>query len=196
MKKKLFVTLLFVLFINKSYSEELSKNSMSYGLGMGISGNNYYSGFGTTLMIGYKRDIWKDRLRLNPNLTIGNYCKGVNDNTRDIYFNTVNLNLSLEYDFLRYKTFSLNIETGGFVSISNGLKGIGTEYDSARSIDILINESEFINKFNYGAILGFSLRISPIKSKYAIKISPMNIHFGNDGFRELHSFISLDIKLK
>jgi len=196
MKKVLCVFLVLGLFINKTYSQEFSKNSLSYGLGIGISsGSNDDSGIGPTLIIGYKRDIWKDRLRFNPNLTIGSYRSGLNDNTRDKYFNTVNLNLSFEFDFLRYKAFSLNVETGGLIGTTNGLKGIGTEYDAARSSDIMFNESEFINKFNYGAILGFGLRISPLKSKYAIKISPLNLHLGNDGLRELHSFISLDIKL-
>jgi hypothetical protein len=197
MKKSICVFLVLGLFINKTYSQEFSKNSLSYGLGIGISssGSNDYSGIGPALIIGYKRDIWKDRLRFNPNLTIGSYRSGMNDNTRDKYFNTVNLNLSLEFDFLRYKAFSLSVETGGLIGTTNGLKGIGTEYDAARSSDIMFNESEFINKVNYGAILGFGLRISPLKSKYAIKISPLNLHLGNDGLRELHSFISLDVKL-
>lgn len=197
MKKVVCVFIVLGLFVNKTFSQEFSKNSLSYGLGIGISasGSNDYSGIGPALIIGYKRDIWRDRLRLNPNLTIGSYRSGMNDNTRDKYFNTVNLNLSLEFDFIRYKAFSLNVETGGLVGITNGLKGIGTEYDAARSSDIMFNESEFINKLNYGAILGFGLRISPLKSKYAIKISPLNLHLGNDGLRELHSFISIDIKL-
>lgn len=195
MKKVLFIFVLLGLFVNKSVGQELSKNYLTYGLGFGLSAtkNKDYSGIGPTIIIGYKRDIWKDRLRLNPNITIGSYRSGMNDNTRDKFFNTANLNLSLEFDFLRYKALSLDIETGGLVGITNGLKGIGTEYDSAISTDIMFNKSEFINNFNYGAILGFSLRVSPLKSKYAIKISPLNLHLGNDGLTELHSFISLDI---
>jgi hypothetical protein len=185
------------LFFNKTYSQEFSKNSLSYGLGFGVSAsaNNNYHGIGPALIIGYKRDIWNDRLRFNPNLTIGSYRSGMNDNLMHKYFNSVNLNLSFEFDLLRYKAFSLNVETGGLIGTTNGLKGVSAEYDAARSSDIMLNESEFINRFNYGAILGFGLRISPLKSKYAIKISPLNLHLGNDGLIELHSFISLDIKL-
>lgn len=199
MKKVLFVFLVLGLFINESHSQKLSKSSLSYGLGIGYSGsgNNDYGGVGLSLLIGYKRDIWKDRLRLNPNLTVGSYKNGKDDKTRDKYFNVANLNLSLEYDFLRYKAFSLNIETGGLVGFANGLKGVGveTEFGDATYTDIMHTESEFIENFNYGAIVGFGLMISPLNSKYAIKISPVNLHFGNEDLTELHSFISIDIKL-
>lgn len=185
------------LFCNKTYSQEFSKNSLCYGFGFGVSASasNNYHGIGPALIIGYKRDIWNDRLRFNPNLTIGSYISGMNDNLIHKYFNSVNLNLSFEFDLFRYKAFSLNVETGGLIGTTNGLKEVGAEYVAASSSDIMFNESEFINIFNYGAILGFGLRISPIKSKYAIKISPLNLHLGNDGLIELHSFISLDIKL-
>lgn len=198
MRKLLFLFFLLGLFSPKICSQEFSKNALSYGFGYGISssGDKDYSGSGSAITIGYKRDIWKDRLRFNPNLSIGSYKSGMNDNTRDKSFNTVNLNLCFEYDFLRYKALSLNVETGGLVGITNGLKGIGTEYDTARSIDVMINESEFINSYNYGAILGFGLRIAAAKSKYAVKISPLVLRIGNDHLLDLHSFISLDIKLK
>jgi len=198
MKKGLYTFLIFGLFINKTYGQEFSKNSLTYGFGIGLSASEgyNYSGSGPALIMGYKRDIWKDRLRFNPNLTFGSYRDGKHSDTKDEYFNTMNLNLSLELDFLRYNAFSLNIEGGGLVGTTNGLKGTGLEFDHDQSSSFRVNESKFIDNFNYGAILGCGIRFSPLKSRYAVKLTPLNLHLGNNGFSELHSFISIDMKLK
>ena len=198
MKKLLSALLVSGLLITEVYSQELSKNSLTYGVGFGYvdSEGKSYSGGGPAIMIGYKRDVWTDRIRFNPNLTIGNYREGLKGNSRDIHFNTVNLNLSFEFDILRYKAISFIAETGGLIGSTTGLKGTGTEFNSITSGTTTFNESESITHINIGAIVGLGLRISPLKSRYAVKIAPLNYHVGNKGLREIHSFISLDVKLK
>lgn len=197
MKKILFLIILSGLFTCKIQCQEFSKNALSYGFGYGISSYNDkdLSGLGPSLIIGFKTDIWKDKLRLNPNVIIGSYKTGMNKNARDKYFNSATLNLSMEYDFVRYKAFSFTVAPGLFLNLAEGLKGTGTEFISATSTDIMLTSSEFTHEFSYGANIGVGLRYSPLKSRFSFNITALNVQIGRNDFNELKSMFSLDIKL-
>ncbi len=197
MKKLLSTILLSALLITAGYTQQLSKNSLTYGLGFGLSDsdNKDYFGIGPAFMFGYKRDLLKDRIRFSPNLTMGKYRDGMKDGSRDIHYNTLSLNLAFEFDILRYKAVSVTAETGPFLGSTTGLKGTGTEFDGVTSATKTFTQSESIKHTTIGAIAGLGLRIAPLKSRYAVKITPLNIHKGSGGLTELHSFISLDLKL-
>lgn len=189
MKLKLFILLLLTSFYFRSvYSQEFSKNYLTYGCGIGFSDGSGLVGGGLAMQIGYKRDIWKDRLRFSPNLLVGAYrSEGIMD-VREQYFNSVSLRLSMDYDIVRYKIFGLNIETGGLINASRGLKGTGGEFQ--------VNESEYVNEWNYGIIIAGGLKIAPQNRNIMINLIPLTLHFGLDYFAEMHALIRLEYRLK
>lgn len=167
-----------------------SKNSIKIGLGVGSSMGNKTDGGGFVYAVGYQREIWKDRLRLNPNFTIGHYSSKFILDVRDQYFNSINIETNLYYDLIRIKSFSLVLGFGGLVNNSRGLKGTGGDPDGYTEPPT----SEYISDFHYAGYLGGGLRINPPSKRIAINIMPINLHFGNNYFAEFHAKIELDFK--
>ena len=197
MKRYTIILCLWGLLFSNCYSQEYSKSAIQYGVGISLSGaTEYNTSSGREIIVGYKRDIWKDRLRLNPNLVLG-YFKGEiwEDNLRDQSFNTIQLRVLLDYDLIRYKRVSLNTEIGGIIGKSLGLKGTGFTHDRISYEDIPETKSEYIDRLNIGGVIGGGIRYSFLGGRYAVKFMPLNIHLGN-GFHEIHSYVSVDIKLK
>ncbi len=167
-----------------------SKNSIKIGLGVGSSMGNKTDGGGFVYAVGYQREIWKDRLRLNPNFTIGHYSSKFILDVRDQYFNSINIETNLYYDLIRIKSFSLVLGFGGLVNNSRGLKGTGGDPDGYTEPPT----SEYISDFHFAGYLGGGLRINPPSIRIAINIMPINLHFGNNYFAEFHAKIELDFK--
>lgn len=167
-----------------------SKNSIKIGLGVGSSMGNKTDGGGFVYAVGYQREIWKDRLRLNPNFTIGHYSSKFILDVRDQYFNSINIETNLYYDLIRIKSFSLVLGFGGLVNNSRGLKGTGGDPDGYTEPPT----SEYISDFHFAGYLGGGLRINPPSKRIAINIMPINLHFGNNYFAEFHAKIELDFK--
>lgn len=167
-----------------------SKNSIKIGLGVGSSMGNKTDGGGFVYAVGYQREIWKDRLRLNPNFTIGHYSSKFILDVRDQYFNSINIETNLYYDLIRIKSFSLVLGFGGLVNNSRGLKGTGGDPDGYTEP----LTSEYISDFHFAGYLGGGLRINPPSKRIAINIMPINLHFGNNYFAEFHAKIELDFK--
>ncbi|MFW5700802.1 MAG: hypothetical protein ACOCWM_03845 [Cyclobacteriaceae bacterium] len=183
-----FLLLISPFFLGSIYSQEFSRNYLTYGCGVGMSDGSGFVGGGLAMQIGYKRDIWKDRLRFSPNLLIGAYrSEGITD-VREQYFNSVSLRLIMDYDIVRYKMLGLNIETGGLLNATRGLKGTGGEFQA--------NESEYVNEWNYGIIIAGGLKIAPKNKNIAINLIPLTLHFGLDYFAEMHAMIRLEYRLK
>lgn len=167
-----------------------SKNSIKIGLGVGSSMGNKTDGGGFVYTVGYQREIWKDRLRLNPNFTIGNYSSKFILDARDQYFNSINIETNLYYDLIRIKSFSLVLGCGGLVNNSRGLKGTGGDPDGYTEP----LTSEYISDYHFAGYLGGGLRINPPSKRIAINIMPINLHFGNNYFAEYHAKIELDFQ--
>ena len=167
-----------------------SKNSIKIGLGVGSSMGNKTDGGGFVYTVGYQREIWKDRLRLNPNFTIGHNSSKFILDARDQYFNSINIETNLYYDLIRIKSFSLVLGCGGLVNNSRGLKGTGGDPDGYTEP----LTSEYISDFHFAGYLGGGLRINPPSKRIAINIMPINLHFGNNYFAEYHAKIELDFQ--
>ncbi|GAB3825384.1 hypothetical protein GCM10028895_34930 [Pontibacter rugosus] len=119
---KLLITFTFLLLTSWSicYGQEFSKSSLKYATGIGASMGKNAEGLGLVFSVGYQREIWKDRLRLNPNMSFGYYSgKGISD-APDVYFNSVSLQTNLYVDAVRFKAFSLVLGTGALVNNSRG----------------------------------------------------------------------------
>lgn len=177
----------FVLSVQILSGQEVSKHSLEYGIGLGMVSDNSNDGLGQHVQVGYKFDLWKDRLRLNPNVTIGAYNSKFITDTRDTYFNSINTKLAVQFDLLRLGAFSLMVESGGFFNLSRGLKGLGGEMPQ--------NGSDYFSHTNYGFILAGGFRIAPLQSRIVYNIKPLSFLIGPDYFAEFHAAFGIDVKL-
>lgn len=171
---------IFLLFITISLNSQNTKNeSVKLGAGLGYSQSDNFTGIGSLYSIGYQQDIWKDRLRFNPNLSLGFYSPIFIIGLPDQYFNSINLNANLNYDLVKLGRFSLLVYAGGEAGISQGnISSNGSFYD-----------------FHLGADFGGGLRINSKSKKTAFNILPFNFRFGYPNFIESYLKLELDIKL-
>lgn len=191
--KPLLIGVLILLNYNVVLAQEreFSKNSIKTGFGVGMSAGCNTDGVGFVYTIGYQREIWKDRLRFNPNFSIGHYNSKFILDARDQYFNSINIEANLYYDVIKAKSFSIVLGCGGLVNNTKGLKGAGGyPEDSQEPVT-----SEYVNNFHIGAYVGGGFRINPPNKRTAITIMPVNLHIGTNTFAEFHPKIELDFKL-
>ncbi|MFV0522369.1 MAG: hypothetical protein ACK5MI_08105 [Mangrovibacterium sp.] len=189
------LSILFITLINTgtTYGQphEFSKNSIKIGFGCGVSMGNDTEGIGMVYSVGYQREIWKDRLRLNPNFSIGHYSSWQILDAPDQFFNAINLDTKLFYDLIKVKTFSLVVGCGTLINNSKGCKG--PEVYDDEDYDTPLNAG-YTNNFHFGGYLGAGFRINSPNKRTVINIMPFNLHFGNNYFAELHAKIELDFK--
>ena len=180
-----------LLIFNYSFGQDFSKNSIKIGLGIGVSMGNNTDGGGLVYTVGYQREIWKERLRFNPNFSIGHYSSKFILDAKDQYFNSMNIETNFYFDLIKIKAFSLVLGCGGLINNSRGLKGTGGDPEDYTEPQ----KSEYISDIHFGGFLGGGFRINCPNKRTVINIMPINIHYGNKDFAEFHVKIELDIKL-
>jgi hypothetical protein len=194
MKKKatiLVIVLLTVSFIN-SQAQNFSKNSIKTGLSLGGTSGNNSDGFGLAYNIGYQREIWRDRLRLNPNFSFGHYStRFLPMDAPDESFTSLNVETNLFFDVFKVRAFSMVLGSGLFVNTIMGLKGTGGLRDDYSGPQT----SEYINDYYFGLTLCYGFRINSTNRRLALNIIPMNLRCGIGGLTEFHSRLEFDIKL-
>ena len=100
-------------------AQENSKSSIKVGLGLGISMSDFDNGIGYVTELGYQKEIWKDRLRINPNINFGRYNGGLT-REKNQQFNSISGALNFNIDAIKYKSVSLLIGCGAFVNNTRG----------------------------------------------------------------------------
>ena len=172
-----------------------SKNWLTYDMGTGIStANGQLSTYLSTVVIGYKRVIWNDRLILHPSLEIESSWKGIKTNLREEITNSLHLNLTVDYDIICYKTIIFNIETGGFAVYSRKLMGTNNMYDYPMSAGIMFKTSEYKDLYNCGALFAAGIRIVPWNKSCAFRITPFSLCVTHNR-AELRALLGLDVRL-
>lgn len=192
MKQKTILSgmILFLFTIITVSGQSFSKNSIKLGSGLGFSLSDEFVGSGIYYTIGYQREIWRDRLRFNPNFSIGSYSTLFVQDAPDEYFNSINLESNFFFDLLKAKSFSLVVGTGGFLNNSKGLIGSGGDL-SGNSQN---NSSRYSSAFYYGIHLSGGFRINPSNKRLAVNILPITVHIGNKEFAEISTKIEFDLK--
>ena len=150
------------------------------------------NGLGINYSIGYQRELWTDRVRFNPNFSIGNFSSKHVMDARDQYFNSYTLETILFYDLLRGNTSSIVIGTGLMLNNSRGLIGTGGKdnYTDPNPVS-----SEYFSYYSVGGYLGAGIRLNSPNKRTAICIMPLNLHFGKD-FTEFYMKVEVDLKFK
>ena len=146
------------------------------------------TGLGLCISAGFQREIWKDRLRYNPGFSFGNYSTQYFEDSRDMYFNTINIQNNLYLDLVRIKSVSLLAGTGLFIDYSAGLAGTGGDSDQPALF------SEYKNDLFVGAYIASGFRYNNPNSRIAVELLPVNVLVGNKEFIEFNLRIGIDVK--
>lgn len=174
-----------------SQETEYKKSSIRTGIGIGINEGSREIGMGLIYSIGWQKSVGeKNKLRINPNMTIGGFLPIAITDTRDQFYRITSLGININYDLIRYKAVSIVTTGGGFINYSRGLLGTGGWSDANN------NTSEYFYSLYYGGNASVGLRINPKQSKLAYEVRPINIHFGNNGFILGYLMFGIDFKLK
>jgi len=187
---KAYLTLFGLILSITTYCQDAtySKSALKLGLGIGLNEGKREIGMGTLFSGGYQKSFWKDdRLRINPNLTIGGFMPFTITDNRDQYYRITSLGINSYLDALKFKSVALFIGAGPFINYSRGLLGTGgwSGY----------SDSEYFFRFYYGGYVGAGLRINPKNSRFAYEFAPINIMAGNNSFVLGFLKIGIDIKL-
>lgn len=97
--KKRKILLLFFCFISISYTQaqSFSKHSLTYKAGVGVSEGTRADGGGPVFSVGYQRNLWCDRFRLNLDLNMARYnAKHIQD-APDSWANSVSIQKVIYY---------------------------------------------------------------------------------------------------
>ena len=194
MKIKKAIALVAVLFLTlpaMAQTDGFSKNALKYSISANLhEGPQTISGGGMSIVLGYQRDLWKDRLRFVPSLMLGVSDSRVVTDTRKQKFSTLQLQIGLQFDLIRYKALSLVLAGGGMINRSQGLVA---NYSPIRGTP---PPSNYVNEFQYGVTVGAGLRFSPQSTRIAIELIPVTISMGQDGYRTQSFSIGMDVKLR
>lgn len=201
MQNKLFIIILLLAAIS-TQSQELKKISVKIGIGAGMSQSENCIGTGTMYSVGYQRNIWKDRLRFNPNLSLGFYSPVFITDQADQYFNSINVNANLNYDLIRIKRFSVVVYAGVEAGKTQGYVRTGGYYDyggySPYGNGYVISNtqnSHYVHDYHIGGNVGAGLRLISRSGKTAFSILPFNFRVGYPDFVEAHLKLEVDINI-
>lgn len=180
--------------------QEYKSLALKLGVGAGMSQSSNCTGMGTMYSVGYQRDIWKDRLRFNPNLSVGFYSPVFITDLPNQYFNSIIINANLNYDLIRINRFSVVVYAGLDVGITQGLiengsyygnySGYGSGYGNPYS-----QNSYYIQNYHVGGNLGGGFRILSKSKKTALNILPFNFRVGYLNFLESNLKLEIDINI-
>ena len=172
-----------------SYGQDFSKNSLFVGLGLGMSENSEINGVGTNWTIGYQNDIRNTRFKLVRSIRFGTYTDILIKDIPQTHFNSINLNVNLNFDLFNVRGFSVFIGSGLTGNFSFGLIGSGGWYERL--------SSNHFRDFNL-AINGLSgFRLNPSKKRigYELLLFPVNFGLNDSSFLEL-SVVQMRVIIK
>ena len=182
MKTKLyvFITPLFLFFSNQSFSQE-KQNPQTIGIsyGIGAGGSYYFTGLGNGLKIEYSYPLWRNIVRINPEILFETYSRNDDFFMYKLisYHNTICPTLNLEVTALRYKAISFEVFGGVLANYEEGL---------------WYEQSIKSNKY-YGYSLGSGFEFAIPKTPVSLTIQG-STEVGKK-FQSVHLLMGIDIKI-
>ena len=195
MKIKSVFFVLLLLVSMTMYSQNIVNKSLKIGAGLGLSQSDNCTGMGTLYSFGYQRDIWKDRLRFNPNLSLGFYSPVFITDLPEQYFNSINLNVNLNFDIIKIGWFSLLVYAGAEAGIVQGYVGTGGMPEFDENGSYYSRGSYYVNDFHIGGDFGGGFRINSKSQKIAINVLPFNFRVGYPNYMEAYWKLEVDVKI-
>lgn len=189
--KNLILILIFLISLQENIICQINSNkAIKNGFGLGFLSGTNSELLGFVYSFGYQRDIWKDRIRINPNINFGQYSTFIMTDVRDTHINSNTIQLNGEIDAIRKGIFSIVLGTGGYLNGFWGNKGDG--YNRFDNTEI---KSEEIREFHIGLNVFAGFRFNPSKQRIAIELMPLNLMIGTKKHKEYFPKINLSIKL-
>lgn len=185
-KRVLLVITLLNCSILFAQTNDFSRSSLKYSVGAGAQLNFICMNFGGYQSLGYVYDLRKNRLRINPNLTIG-YLEDENIGTYRDGFGFLDLETLITCDWLRIKSVSLMVGIGGFVNYTSGMS-LNHGDESSRT------PFESFKYWGGGGVFIGGLRINPHRSRFTLEIVPFNLYVGYYTLKFLPK-VGLEVKL-
>ena len=193
--KSVFCVLLLLVSMTLN-SQNIVNKSLKIGGGFGLSESDNCTGMGTLYSLGYQQDIWKDRLRFNPNFSLGFYSPVFITDLPDQYFNSINLNANLNFDIIKIGWFSLIVYAGAETGIVQGYVETGGGVPSLSNTNSYYSiGSHYVHDYHIGGDFGGGFRINSKKQKIAVNILPLNLRVGYPNFIETYWKLELDVKI-
>lgn len=191
-KKKLLLFIFVFLFLGINlYSQDLEfrKTSIKTGFGIGMNEGKNETGTGLFYSIGWQKSLGnKNKLRINPNLLMGEFVPFIITDLPDEYYRITVLGLNLNYDLIKFHALSLVTTVGVWGDFTRGLIGTGGYHSTSTS-------SEYVGNLYCGGNFSLALRIDPKKSKLAYEIRPFNFMIGTKDFFSAYLMFGIDFKL-
>ena len=148
-------------------------------MGLGISMSDFNNGIGYETELGYQKEIWKDRLRINPNLSYGRYDLESFTREKNSHYNSISFALKFNIDAIRYKSTSILLGCGGFIKNSRSLRENYYKLSPVLPHSNSSPQSKFSNHYYLGYTLSAGLRVNPSLKSMAINILPYNFYVGH-----------------
>lgn len=161
------------------YSQDLDEERITVGAGYGIANVSYKleTGRGPAFMLGYKKNIWTDRLHINPNLLL-TACREMHaydsDNSYN-FFNSYSFRLAFAYDIAISDKLFITLESGPAVNYTRG-----TLYDDYT-----------VRKWNAGLLVAGGFTLAPKESKFSLRLVPINAHFDLNRRTEVNQYLEI-----
>ncbi len=184
---------IFLILGNTIHAQEVEfkKSSAKIGTGFGFNEGKKEIGQGFVYSIGWQKSFGeKNKLRINPNITLGGFLPFAITDTRDQFYKITLLGLNLHYDLIKYKTVSIVTTVGGFINYSRGLLGTGG------MPPVNNTNSEYFYSLYVGGTASIGLRISSENSRLAYEIRPITFHYGNQRFTLGYIMFGIDFKFR
>lgn len=198
---KISIAIFFILLIsvqNIAQNKDYSNKSIKIGVGMGMTQDN----LGLVYQVGYQKiSLKNDRLRFNPNLTLGAFSTmGITD-ASDVMIRITSLEYRVHYDFLRIRNFAATVQAGPFLNYTRGLDAGGGDPEACGDC----SGEGFIHKLYGGGLIGLGIRFNHPDKSYTVEIKPLTLHYGlelnkhnpeNPNFQMGYFQIGVDFKLR
>lgn len=185
------LTLIFLTVSICVRSQNFTKNSIQISCGPIYSESKHHYGFGLNYSMAYQREIKSSRLRVQSLFSMGHLNSKTTRDVAEQSFTSLNIELNLMYDIIKFRAFSIFAGGGGFGNNSFGMKSnYGTDsYPNTASYPF------YFNDLYVGANLLTGFRLNFPDKRVAINFTPFHLRFGTENLIEYQPNFSIDIKL-
>ena len=185
------LTLIFLLISFYAKSQNFTKNSIHIGCGPIYSESNHQYGFGLNYSIAYQRELNTGRLRFQTLFSMGHLNSKTTADVGEQSFTSLNIELNVMYDLIKFRAFSVFAGVGGFGNNSFGMK---TNYwtDSKPSSS---SYPFYFNDLYAGGNILAGFRLNFPDKRIALNFTPFHLRIGTENLIEYQPNLSMDIKL-
>jgi len=166
------------------------RTSIPVKIGLGIHEGDGEIGVGFLYSVGWQKSMGrKHKIRINPQLTMGEFHGGFLTDVREQYYRISLYEFNVHYDLVRIGAFSLVTSAGVFGEYSRGL------FAAFSTMDGHYIPEAYFHHFYVGGRVSMTLRLTPKRSRWAFEWRPLSIYLGNRYLWGYAMMFGMDIPL-